>query len=36
LEPWGQAETLPVEVDVEQARPVAPLPPPEPPAAARR
>ena len=37
LESWGQGATIPVEVEVEQTRPVAPLPPPEdPPAAARR
>jgi predicted PurR-regulated permease PerM len=37
LESWEQGGTVPVEVEVEQARPVAPLPrPPEPPAAASR
>ena len=37
LEPWEQDSTIPVEVEVEQTRPVAPLPPPpEPPAAASR
>jgi predicted PurR-regulated permease PerM len=38
LEPWQQGGTIPVEVDVEEARPVAPLPPPpeDPPAAASR
>jgi predicted PurR-regulated permease PerM len=36
LEPWGQG-AIPVDVDVEQTRPVAPVPPPsDPPAAARR
>jgi predicted PurR-regulated permease PerM len=38
LEPWQQGGTIPVEVDVEETRPVAPLPPPpeDPPAAASR
>jgi predicted PurR-regulated permease PerM len=37
LERWQGAGPVPVEVDVESARPVTPLPPaPEPPAAARR
>ena len=39
LERWSGAGPIPVEVDVEGARPVTPLPPapePEPPAAARR
>jgi predicted PurR-regulated permease PerM len=37
LEPWAEGGAVPVEVEVEQTRPVAPLPPPEdPPAAARR
>ncbi|MDQ2983007.1 MAG: AI-2E family transporter [Actinomycetota bacterium] len=37
LEPWHEGGTVPVEVDVEQTRPIAPVPPPEsPPAAARR
>jgi predicted PurR-regulated permease PerM len=38
LEPWEQGGTIPVEVDVEETRPVAPLPPPpaDPPAAASR
>ena len=37
LESWAQGAAVPVEVEVEQTRPVAPLPPPEdPPAAARR
>jgi predicted PurR-regulated permease PerM len=38
LEPWEQGGTIPVEVDVEGTRPVAPLPPPpaDPPAAASR
>jgi predicted PurR-regulated permease PerM len=38
LEPWQQGGTVPVEVDLEETRPVAPLPPPpeDPPAAASR
>jgi predicted PurR-regulated permease PerM len=38
LEPWQEGGTIPVEVDVEETRPVAPLPPPpeDPPAAASR
>jgi predicted PurR-regulated permease PerM len=38
LEPWEQGGAIPVEVDVEETRPVAPLPPPpaDPPAAASR
>jgi predicted PurR-regulated permease PerM len=38
LEPWEQGGTIPVEVDVEGTRPIAPLPPPpaDPPAAASR
>ena len=38
LEPWARGGTIPVEVDVEGTRPVAPLPPPptDPPAAASR
>jgi predicted PurR-regulated permease PerM len=37
LEPWQEGAPVPVEVEVEQTRPVAPLPPPsDPPAAARR
>ena len=38
LEPWQLGGTIPVEVDLEETRPVAPLPPPppDPPAAARR
>jgi predicted PurR-regulated permease PerM len=38
LEPWEQGGMIPVEVDVEGTRPVAPLPPPpaDPPAAASR
>jgi predicted PurR-regulated permease PerM len=35
LEPWEQGSEVPVEVDVEETR-VAPLPPPDPPAAASR
>jgi predicted PurR-regulated permease PerM len=36
LEPWEEGGTVPVEVDVEETRPVAPLPPADPPAAASR
>jgi predicted PurR-regulated permease PerM len=36
LESWEQGGTVPVEVDVEETRPVAPLPPADPPAAASR
>ena len=36
LESWEQGGAVPVEVDVEETRPVAPVPPADPPAAARR
>jgi predicted PurR-regulated permease PerM len=38
LEPWQEVGTIPVEVEVEETRPAAPLPPPpaDPPAAASR
>jgi predicted PurR-regulated permease PerM len=36
LEPWSRGGTMPVEVEIEEPRPVAPLPPADPPAAARR
>jgi predicted PurR-regulated permease PerM len=36
LEPWEEGGTVPVEVDLEETRPVAPLPPADPPAAASR
>jgi predicted PurR-regulated permease PerM len=36
LEPWEQGEPIPVEVDVEETRPVSPVPPADPPAAASR
>jgi predicted PurR-regulated permease PerM len=36
LEPWGEGGTVPVEVELEDSRPVAPLPPADPPAAASR
>jgi hypothetical protein len=35
LESWAQGSAIPVEVEVEETR-VAPLPPPDPPAAASR
>jgi predicted PurR-regulated permease PerM len=36
LEPWEEGAAVPVEVEVEGARPVAPVPPADPPAAASR
>jgi predicted PurR-regulated permease PerM len=36
LEPWEEGGAVPVEVDVEETRPVAPVPPADPPAAASR
>jgi predicted PurR-regulated permease PerM len=36
LEPWQEGGTIPIEVEVEQAPPVAPVPPADPPAAASR
>ncbi len=36
LEPWEEGGAVPVEVEVEGARPVAPVPPADPPAAASR
>ncbi|MGB2876249.1 MAG: AI-2E family transporter [Gaiellaceae bacterium] len=36
LEPWQEGGPIPVEVELEGGRPVAPVPPPEPPAAASR
>jgi len=36
LEPWEQGEPIPVEVEVEETRPVSPVPPADPPAAASR
>jgi predicted PurR-regulated permease PerM len=36
LEPWREGGTLPVEVETEETRPVAPVPPSDPPAAASR
>ncbi len=36
LEPWEQGRALPVEVELEDTRPVSPLPPADPPAAASR
>src|SRR6266540_1203755 len=36
LEPWEEGGAVPVEVEVEETRPVAPVPPADPPAAASR
>jgi predicted PurR-regulated permease PerM len=36
LEPWQERATIPVEVEVEETRPMAPVPPSDPPAAASR
>jgi len=36
LEPWSEGATVPVEVELEETRAVAPVPPADPPAAARR
>jgi predicted PurR-regulated permease PerM len=36
LEPWQEAGAIPVEVEIEETRPVAPVPPSDPPAAASR
>jgi predicted PurR-regulated permease PerM len=36
LEPWQEAGAIPVEVEIEGTRPVAPVPPSDPPAAASR
>jgi predicted PurR-regulated permease PerM len=36
LEPWQEGATVPVEVEIEETRPVAPVPPSDPPAAASR
>ena len=36
LEPWEEGGTVPVEVEIEDTRPVSPVPPADPPAAASR
>jgi ABC-type ATPase with predicted acetyltransferase domain len=36
LEPWQEGGTIPVEVEIEEPRPMAPVPPSDPPAAASR
>jgi predicted PurR-regulated permease PerM len=36
LEPWQEGGAIPVEVEIEETRPVAPVPPSDPPAAASR
>lgn len=36
LEPWAEGGTVPVEVEIEETRPVSPVPPADPPAAASR
>ena len=36
LEPWQEGGTIPVEVEVEETRTMAPVPPADPPAAASR
>jgi hypothetical protein len=36
LEPWAESGAVPVEVELEGARTVAPVPPADPPAAAER
>ena len=36
LEPWAEGGTVPVDVEIEETRPVSPVPPADPPAAASR